>query len=46
MFEEVIDIGECVYCQNNQPEYPEYAEGYEFISSAYSISFAVHINHY
>jgi hypothetical protein len=46
MPKEVIDISECVYCQNNESEYPEYAEGYKLISSTHSVGFAVDIHHY
>jgi hypothetical protein len=46
MFKEVIDISECVYCENNESKYPEHAEGYELISSTDPIGFAVNIHHY
>ena len=46
MFQEVIDISECVYRENYQSEYPEHAEGYELISSTHSVSFTVDIHHY
>ena len=46
MFQEVIDISECVYRENDQSEYPEHAKGYELISSTYSVSFTVDIHHY
>jgi D-alanyl-D-alanine dipeptidase len=46
MPKEVIDISECIYRQNNESEYPEYAEGYELISSTHSVGFAVDIHHY
>jgi hypothetical protein len=46
MLKEVVDIGECVYRENDEPEYPEHAEGYELVRSTHSISLAVDIHHY